>query len=53
MTSIVGPFAGVEAEYRRERISSSIRNHRRAGRHLLPRPRKSKEQEPAIDWYAG
>ena len=52
MTSIVGPYAGVEAEYRKERISSSFRNHRRAGRHLL-RSRKGKEQEPVIDWYAG
>lgn len=52
MTSIVGRFAGVEADYRKQRISSSFRNHRLSGRHLLPRPRKNKEQEPAIDWYA-
>ena len=51
MSSIVGPYAGVENDYRRERISESFEHHRKAaGRRLFHR-RAPKAVTPAIDWY--
>jgi hypothetical protein len=35
--SLTSPYAGVEADYRRERIAASFREHRHAPRHLLRR----------------
>ena len=31
MSSIVGPYAGVEDDYRRERITESFEHHRKTG----------------------
>ncbi len=50
MSSIVGPFAGVEDDYRRERITGSFKDHRKTGRKLFHR-RAPKGAAPAIDWY--
>ncbi len=51
MSPIVGPYAGVEDEYRRERISASFQHHRKpAGRRLFHR-RAAKAAAPAIDWF--
>ena len=53
MSSIVGPFAGVEDDYRRERISESFRDHKKnAGRKLFHR-KAPKGAAPAIDWFGG
>jgi len=35
--SLTGPFGNVEADYRRERIAASFRDHRKIHRHLLRR----------------
>jgi hypothetical protein len=35
--SLTSPYAGVEAEYRRERIAASFRDHQHPRRHLLRR----------------
>ena len=53
MSSIVGPFAGVEDAYRRERISGSFHDHKKSSRKLFHRraPKGAAEQ-PAIDWFA-
>jgi hypothetical protein len=53
MSSIVGPYAGVENDYRRERISESFEHHRKvAGRRLFHRRApKGSAVTPAIDWY--
>jgi len=54
MSSIIGPFAGVENDYRRERISESFSAHRRASNRRLfhRRPaRRAAAATPAIDWY--
>jgi hypothetical protein len=32
--SLTGPYGGVEADYRRERITASFREHRKASRVL-------------------
>ncbi len=50
MSSIVGPYAGVEDDYRRERITGSFKGHRKAGRRLFPR-RSPKVEAPAVDWF--
>ncbi len=53
MSSIVGPFAGVEDDYRRERISGSFRDHRKTGSRKLFHRRVPKSADaPAIDWFA-
>jgi hypothetical protein len=53
MSSIVGPFAGVEDDYRRERISGSFRDHRKSGAKKLFHRRTPKGADtPAIDWFA-
>ena len=53
MSSIVGPFAGVEDDYRRERISGSFRDHRKSGAKKLFHRRAPKcADTPAIDWFA-
>lgn len=53
MSSIVGPYAGVESDYRRTQIANSFRNHRKGSRRLsLPR-RRHVEPTPAIDWFGG
>ena len=53
MSSIVGPYAGVENDYRRERITESFEHHRKpAGRRLFHRrARKGSAVTPAIDWF--
>jgi hypothetical protein len=35
--SLTGSFGNVEADYRRERITASFHDHRKARRHLLRR----------------
>ena len=35
--SLTGPYGGVEADYRRERITASFREHRKASRVLSSR----------------
>ena len=35
--SLTGPYGNVEADYRRERITASFREHRKTRRHLLRR----------------
>ncbi|MEJ7818319.1 MAG: hypothetical protein WKF49_06500 [Thermoleophilaceae bacterium] len=53
MSSIVGPFPGVEDDYRRERISESFASHRKTrGRRRLHRRAAGGSSVPAIDWYA-
>ena len=52
MSSIVGPFAGVEDDYRRERISGSFRDHRKSGAKKLFHRRPKGADAPAIDWFA-
>ncbi len=51
MSSIVGPFAGVEDDYRRERISGSFRDHRKSGSRKLFHRRGPKVEAPAVDWF--
>jgi hypothetical protein len=51
MSSIVGPYAGVENDYRRERISESFEHHRKTKGHRLFHRRAPKAVPPAIDWY--
>jgi hypothetical protein len=51
MSSIVGPFAGVENDYRRERISESFEHHRKTGARRLFHRKAPKAVTPAIDWY--
>jgi hypothetical protein len=54
MSSIIGPFAGVEDDYRRERITESFSAHRRAGARRLFHRRpaaRAAAAKPAIDWY--
>ena len=51
MSSIVGPYAGVEADYRRDQIAASFRDHRKTGRRLVIRKRRHTEPTPAIDWF--
>ena len=54
MSSIVGPYAGVEADYRRNQIAASFRDHRKAaGRRFVPRRHRKSQPAPAIDWYGG
>ena len=52
MSSIVGPFPGVEDDYRRERISGSFRDHRKSGAKKRFYRRTPKADAPAIDWFA-
>jgi hypothetical protein len=52
MNPIVGPFADVEDDYRRERISGSFRDHRRSGARKLFHRRVPKADAPAVDWFA-
>ena len=53
MSSIVGPYAGVENDYRRERISESFEHHRKVeGRRLFHRRAPKGADAPAIDWFA-
>lgn len=52
MSSIVGPFAGVENDYRRERITGSFRESKR-GRHLFHRRVPKGAAEPVVDWWGG
>ena len=53
MSSIVGPFAGVEDDYRRERISGSFKDHRKSGsRKLFHRRAPKGADAPAVDWFA-
>ena len=35
--SLTGPYGNVEADYRRERIAASFRDHRKTARHLFRR----------------
>jgi hypothetical protein len=52
MSSIVGPYANVESEYRRNRIAASFREHRKVvGRRHIARRRAAAEPTPAIDWF--
>ena len=51
MSSIVGPFAGVEDDYRREQISGSFRSHRKSGAKKLFH-RRPKAEAPSVDWFA-
>ncbi len=52
MSSIVGPYAGVESDYRRGQITASFRGgHRKSGRRLVIRKRRVTEPTPAIDWF--
>ena len=51
MSSIVGPYAGVENDYRRERITESFEHHRKTGGRRLFHRRAPKAVTPAIDWY--
>ena len=51
MSSIVGPYAAVENDYRRERISESFDHHRKVGGRKLFHRRAPKAVTPAIDWY--
>jgi hypothetical protein len=51
MSSIVGPYAGVENDYRRERITESFDHHRKTKGHRLFHRRAPKAVTPAIDWY--
>jgi hypothetical protein len=52
MSPIVGPYAGVESDYRRERITASFREHKRTGRHFFPRRHRSgATPPPAVDWF--
>ena len=51
MSSIVGPFAGVENDYRRERITESFREHKRSPRHLFHRRAPKGAAEPAVNWF--
>jgi len=53
MSSIVGPYAGVENDYRRERISASFEHHRKTEGHRLfhRRAPKGSAAMPALDWY--
>ncbi|MDQ1601998.1 MAG: hypothetical protein QOD68_3472 [Actinomycetota bacterium] len=51
MSSIVGPYAGVENDYRRERITESFDHHRKTKGHRLFHRRTPKAVTPAIDWY--
>jgi hypothetical protein len=51
MSSIVGPFAGVEDEYRRERISHSFKDHQKSSKKLFHR-RAPKATPEAVDWFA-
>ena len=53
MSSIVGPYAGVESDYRRSQITASFRGHRKSGRRLVIRKRRVTEPTPAIDWFGG
>ncbi len=56
MSSIIGPYASVEDDYRRERITESFSAHRRASAKKLfhRRPaRRAAVETPAIDWYGG
>lgn len=54
MSSIVGPFAEVEDDYRRTRLTGSYAGHKRSARTLFRRrPRKAATPVEAIDWYAG
>jgi hypothetical protein len=53
MTSIVGPFAGVENDYRRERITGSFREHKRGTRRLFHRRAPKGAAEPVVDWWGG
>ena len=52
MSSIVGPYAGVESDYRGSQIAASFRGgHRRSGRRLVIRKRRHTEPTPAVDWF--
>ncbi len=50
MSSIVGPFAHTEDDYRREQITKSFTGHPKTGRRLFHR-RPPKVAAPAIDWF--
>ena len=52
MSSIVGPFAGVEDEYRRERISDSFSHHQKKSARKLFHRRAPKGAVEPIDWFA-
>jgi hypothetical protein len=52
MSSIVGPFAGVEDDYRREQISGSFRSHRKSGAKKLFHRRAPKAPDAPVDWFA-
>lgn len=51
MSSIMGPYAGVESDYRRERITESFREHKPRARRLFHRRAPKGAVEPAIDWF--
>lgn len=51
MSSIMGPYAGVESDYRRQRITESFREHRSRGRRLFLRRAPKGAVEPAINWF--
>ncbi len=51
MSSIVGPYAGVESDYRRNQIAASFRDHSKSRRRLSIRKRRPAEPTPAIDWF--
>jgi len=51
MSSIVGPYAGVESDYRRNQIAASFRDHNKSRRRLSIRKRRPAEPAPAIDWF--
>ena len=53
MSSIVGPYAGVENDYRRERITRVLRAPPQdRGRRLFHRRApKGSAVTPAIDWF--
>lgn len=53
MSSIVGPYAGVEADYRRIQIAAAFRDRRKSRRRLVLRKRRVTEPAPAIDWFGG